>query len=163
LAFDEDGAARPTIINPGEVWTKKSRKWLLSPEDESTLEGDAIIAEKNKAFDLIDALSRSGGIPFDEASLHVVIASTYCFGKSLVNTIIQDNKNPIEKLERTSLIVANTLHGKPVNNLLIREQRSRVKTYSPMLFPEKEKKPTKKSRSSKDKGTKAITSPRSQK
>ena len=35
--------------------------------------------EKNKAFDLLDALSKSGSISLDAVELHIVIASTHCF------------------------------------------------------------------------------------
>lgn len=54
--------------------------------------------ERNSAFDLLDALSRSGSLEIDYASLHVVVASTHCFGETLMNTIVKDNMNPIEKV-----------------------------------------------------------------
>ena len=45
--------------------------------------------ERNQAFDLLDALTRSGALSVDEASLHVVIATTHCFDNSIMDTIIQ--------------------------------------------------------------------------
>jgi len=57
-----------------------------------------------------------------------------CFDKSLIDTIIQDNVNPIEKVERSMLIVATTMHQKEANQLIRPEQVERVKTYSPGVF-----------------------------
>ena len=67
--------------------------------------------EKAKAFDLIDALTRSGALAFDAASLHVVVAATHRFDASIMDTVIKENVNPIERLERSSLIIASTIHG----------------------------------------------------
>ena len=60
------------------------------------------------AFDLLDALTQSGSIPIDDADLHVVLAATHCFDKTLINTIVQQNVNPIEKVERSILIMGTT-------------------------------------------------------
>ena len=73
-----------------------------------------------------------------------MVAATHCFEKSLMMTVIQDNINPIEKLERSSLIVASTIHGAPAEALVCDAQRERVATYSAMLFdaePEPEPQP----------------------
>jgi len=133
-ALDTDGALRPTIIDIGKVWTKKSQKSLLSQPTSATLDVPEQETERNKAFDLLDALSRSGCLAFDHASLHVVMASTHCFDKTLLNTVVQDNVNPIEKVERSTLIVATTIHGKPSEELVRPEVLERVATYSPLLF-----------------------------
>ena len=41
-------------------------------------------------------------LPIECATLHVVVAATHCFDKSLVNTVVEDNVNPIEKAERSA-------------------------------------------------------------
>jgi hypothetical protein len=133
-ALDEDSALRPTIIKPAKVWSKRSQASLLSKPVASTLNVDAQRVEKNRAFDLLDALSRSGALPIDAAELHVVIASTHCFDKTLINTVIQDNVNPIEKVERSTLIVATTIHERPAIDLIRPEHVERVQQSSPMLF-----------------------------
>lgn len=89
--LDEDGALRPTIISPDTVWTKESLPSLLATPISRSLGRNELEEEKNKAFDLIDALSRSGSLPFEHASLHVVLGATHCFDKTLINTLIQDN------------------------------------------------------------------------
>ena len=48
------------IIKTGDRWTKKSQKSLLSKLTSSALGSTEQKSEKDKAFDLLDALSRSG-------------------------------------------------------------------------------------------------------
>lgn len=54
-----------------------------------------------------------------------------------MNTIIQDNVNPIEKVERSSLIVAATIQNKSPEELIANEQRDRIALYSPTLIEKK--------------------------
>jgi hypothetical protein len=132
--LDEDSALRPTIIQPGQVWTKSSQAALLAAPTQATLYTADQENERNKAFDLLDALTRSGCLGIDQASLHVVMAATHCFDKTLIDTVIQDNVNPIEKVERSALIIATTIHNKSPAELIKPEQQERVSTYSPNLF-----------------------------
>jgi hypothetical protein len=134
-AYDEDGALRPTIINPGDVWTRTASKGLLAAPATATMSTREQKDEKNRAFDLLDALSRSGALPIDHASLHVVVAATHCFDKTLLDTVIQDNVNPIEKVERSLLLVATTVHGRDAGELILEDQRDRFFTYTPRLAP----------------------------
>lgn len=125
---------RPTIINVESDWEKSSQKSLLSQPTTSVLGKTQQVSEKNKAFDLLDALSRSGSLSVDAAELHVIIAATHCFVKDVVDTVIQDNVNPIEKVEKSNLIVATTVHDRPALEILKEEHVIRVATYSPQLF-----------------------------
>ena len=59
-----------------------------------------------------------------------MVAATHCFSKGLVETVVRDNINPIEKLERSSLIIASTLHGAPASALLLPEHVERVAKHS---------------------------------
>jgi hypothetical protein len=132
-ALDTDGAVRPTIIHPAEEWMKSSQKGLLSEPESESMYVDEQKTEKNRAFDLLDALSRSGTLAIDHASLHVVIAATHAFDKTLLDAVIQDNVNPIEKVERSLVILASTIHRVPAIELLAENQRERFLTYSPRL------------------------------
>ena len=135
-AFDEDHALHPTVLKTSkDAWKKTFFKSLLATEDSTTLSQPDRVKEHNKAYDLLDALSRSGVLCFDDAALHIVLAATHSFDKSLLNTIVQDNVNPIEKVERSTLIIATTIHGKDLaDDLVTPEEKKRVAQFSPTLF-----------------------------
>lgn len=132
-ALDEDGALRPTILAVGEVWSRRSQKSLLAEPARKSLLADEQKDERRRAFDLIDALTKSGAMPLEHASLHVVIAATHCFDDTLVDTVIQRNVNPVERVERSSVIVATTIHARPAAELLSDGQRERFFLSSPRL------------------------------
>jgi len=111
-------SVRPTIINPGNTWERTSFPNFTKEGKTETLDVDQLKKEKNKAFDLLDALSRSGTLSFDFASLHIVVAMTHCFDKTLLETIIQKNENPIELIEQSTLIVANQIFDKEDSELI---------------------------------------------
>lgn len=132
--LDSDSALRPTILKVGQVWSKTSQSGLLSPLKEEGLNVAKQKLERQNCFDLLDALTKSGCIGFDDASLHIVMASTHCFTKNVMNTLVQDNINPIEKLERSELIVATTIHRKPAQELLRPGEADRAKLHAPQVF-----------------------------
>ena len=133
--LDEDGAVRPTKVLPGEVWRKKFLKSLLAKPSETSLGKDELRTEKNKAFDLLDALSKSGALPLGNCQLHVVILVTHCFDKTLMETVTRDNVNPIEKVERTQLILASAVHAEEDVSKLVRDnQLARVREFNGNLF-----------------------------
>jgi len=132
--LDIGGQLRPTIITPKGSWTKHAQKALLAAPTTSTLDSDDQKKEKDAAFDLLDALTKSGALPIDHASLHIVVAATHCFDKTVTETVIQENTNPIDKVERSILIMATTVHQQPVSALIRNNQLLRVQAASPMLF-----------------------------
>ena len=132
---DVDGALRATTIKVGPIWQKRSQKALLAKPTNSTLGEAEQKSGKAAAFDLLDGLSRSGTLPIDCASLHVVLCTTHCFDDSLIDTVVLRNANPIEKLERSSLIIGETILGTPAAQLLRHEEVERVAKFSaPMLL-----------------------------
>jgi hypothetical protein len=131
--LDTDSALRPTIINPGELWTKRAQKALLAKSSSSTLGSDEQKKERDAAFDLLDALTKSGALPLEHASLHIVVAATHCFDKTVTETVIQDNVNPTETVERSTLIMATCIHKQPVAAMIRDSQLPRIGTTSPML------------------------------
>jgi len=135
-ALDVDGAVRPTRIDVGKAWSKRAQPALLGKPTTSTLLADEQAKEKQKAFDLLDAISRSGALPLECCALHVVIAATHCFDQSLVDTIIEKNVNPIEKLEKTLLLVSECIQAQPAARLVRPEVYDRVAMYAaPALLP----------------------------
>jgi hypothetical protein len=132
-SLDLDGALRATIINPGDPWTRTAQRSLLGEPTTTRLAAAEQRTEKQKAFDLLDALSKSGALPIEDASLHVILAATHCFDRTLTDTVIQDDINPIEKVERSLLIVGATIHATPAAELLALEQRDRVLASHPQL------------------------------
>lgn len=133
--YDSDNALRPTIIEIDNNWTKKSQPSLLLPQKKSSLDKDQLLTEKNNAFDLLDALSKSGSLVMDYTDLHIVIAATHSFDKTLMDTAVQKNINPIERVERSTLIMASAIYEVPDNKLLLEStQLDRVTKFTPGLF-----------------------------
>ncbi|EJK49598.1 hypothetical protein THAOC_31512 [Thalassiosira oceanica] len=107
-----------TTIKTSSNWTRNRQANLLSKPERHGLDADEIRKEKSKAFDLLDALSRSGSLAIAHSELHVVVAMTHCFEKDLMGTVICDNVNPIEKLEGSTLLLASAVHGLPLRELV---------------------------------------------
>ena len=70
--------------------------------------------------------------------LHVIIAAIHCFDKTVVQTVVADNVNPIEKVERSALIVATTIQNASAKDLVADSQQARIAGHSPLLFPREE-------------------------
>ena len=132
--FDKDSAVHATIINAQPSWQKSSQQGLLGKASSSCLSESALKTEKNAAFDLLDALTRSGILSIDEATLHLLIASTHQFDNSLLNTIIHDNINPIERAERSTIIIASTIHNQPPGEIINPDLLPKLAAFTPELF-----------------------------
>eukprot|EP00581_Thalassiosira_minuscula_P032482 CAMPEP_0183784576 /NCGR_PEP_ID=MMETSP0739-20130205/66049_1 /TAXON_ID=385413 /ORGANISM="Thalassiosira miniscula, Strain CCMP1093" /LENGTH=996 /DNA_ID=CAMNT_0026028547 /DNA_START=118 /DNA_END=3109 /DNA_ORIENTATION=+ len=114
----DGNAIRSTTIKTGDHWVRNRQDNLLTTPKRQRLNVEEVKKEKNKAFDLLDALSRSGSLSIEYSELHVVVAVTHCFDKSVMSTVVQDNINPIEKLERSTLLLASAMHGVPARELI---------------------------------------------
>jgi hypothetical protein len=132
--LDEDSALRPTIITAGPQWQLSSQAGLLSKPRTTPLHANEQAAKKAEAFHLLDALSRSGEIHMEHASLHVIIAATHCFDQSLVDTVIQGSVNPIDKVERSTLIVAGVIHKAEVTAMVNESEIDRISQFAPKLL-----------------------------
>ena len=130
--MDADRAVRPTIIKPGDQWQRARQKTLLlsngKPMTVEQLSSADLNKERTVVFDLLDALTRSGAIPYEDAAVHIVLGATHSFDDTLMNTVVQRNMNPIESLERSSLIMASPIFGTvPVETLVQPSQVDRLR------------------------------------
>lgn len=134
--FDEDSALHPTTMKVGDNWTRKSYKNLLCKASVETITKQGQEHEKNKAFELLDALSRSGSLPLLCTEIHAIVGATHCFDLNIMDTVIQDNINPVDKFERSLLLVASTIYGTADVRALLKseEQFLRVSKHSPKLL-----------------------------
>ena len=120
---DPDAPLRPTIITTDDTWLKTSKPSLLSrTQNTSTLGLSEREAEKNKVYDLLDALTKSGVLMLERAELHIMVAATHCFDKTVIATVIEDSINPIERVEKSILIAAQTIQEQPLR-ALVQEHR----------------------------------------
>lgn len=132
--YDTDAALRPTIVKVSESWTLSHKETIMDTATKTFMDTDRLKSERTKAFDLLDALSRSGALDISDTSLHVIVAATHCFKKNVVNTVIKDNINPIEKVERSSLIMASTVLGSTPAQMVKDCQIERLTEFMPTLM-----------------------------
>jgi hypothetical protein len=116
---DKDGALKSTIIKTQEPWSRSRQENLLVKSLTTQLNQQDVASEMNKAMDLLRAISRSGSLPIESSELHVVVAVSHCFENYIMETLIEDNINPIEKVERSMLMIASVIHGVPEGQLLL--------------------------------------------
>merc|ERR1712130_825714 len=90
-------------------WKRQRQANLLSKAENRTLSSQDQKSEKNKAFDLLDALSRSGSLPVACGELHVILGITHHFEDSVMDTVIRKNVNPIEKIENSTKLIASAI------------------------------------------------------
>merc|ERR1712232_41662 len=123
---EDFSSLHPTEIVVGDAWYRKRKRSLLLAQSRSALTREDLKGEKDKAYDLLDALSCSGSLSIDSAELHVIVATTYRFDKDILSTVIEDDINPVEKLEGSMLAVGSTIFDVPCADLLkngIRSER----------------------------------------
>jgi len=123
--FDKDSTLRSTKIKAGDMWSRKRQPDLLSKSTTSTLYESDVKSESNKAYDLLDAISRSGSLPIAYSDLHVVVCVTHCFEKDIMATVVEDNINPIDRLEMSTLLLGSTIHGEKPMGLIADESERR--------------------------------------
>ena len=134
-AHDPDRALRAAILLPAGPWTRRSRSALLARAPViSTLGEHEQASARSAAFDLLDALSRSGALSLPHASLHVIVGASHRFDKSLMDTVVQDSINPIARVELSLVLIASTLHGLPPSALVTPEALLRLAAASPSLM-----------------------------
>lgn len=124
---DKEASIRSTTIELAkDGWNRNRQPNLLTMHETTSLSAIEIKSETNKAFDLLDALSRSGSLDIAFSELHVLVCATHRFEKSVIETVIQDNINPIEKLEMSTLLMASTILDVPAKDLVRNEKKRKL-------------------------------------
>jgi hypothetical protein len=128
--FDKDSTLRSTKLKTKDTWSRKRQPDLLTKPATKILSAKDVKSESNKAYDLLDAISRSGSLPIAYSDLHVVVCVTHCFEKDVMATVVEDNVNPIEKLEMSTLLLGSAIHGATPLELIADEaDRARFKSF----------------------------------
>ena len=84
--------------------------------------------EKNKAFDLLDAITKSGALPLKCAEFHLLIATAHSFPQSIMCALARDNIDIVTSMNRTVMIAAATVLGVPVSELLTERARAEMQS-----------------------------------
>ena len=117
LQEDKDGSLKSTIIKTGPFFHRSRHPNIIQDAVKSILESSQVQDEKNRAMDLLTAISRSGSFPIESSELHVIVGMTHCFPKQIMETIIEDNVNPIQKVEHSLRMIASVIHDKPIETM----------------------------------------------
>ncbi|KAI8816120.1 uncharacterized protein EV422DRAFT_509988 [Fimicolochytrium jonesii] len=112
-ALASKDAIRPTILSLGEAWTRHRAASILQRVTKSQLDPNTQRMEREAAFDLLDALSRSGTVPLHHAHLHFICAATHALDMTLLDTVVQKNVNPFKRVRDSALVMAATVAGIP--------------------------------------------------
>eukprot|EP00980_Cylindrotheca_fusiformis_P017289 scaffold5347_cov130-Cylindrotheca_fusiformis.AAC.11 len=124
--YDKDGALKSTLIKAGRSWTRSRQENLLVESRKTVLDSNMVSSERNKAMDLLIAISRSGSLQIESSSLHVVIAVSHCFEKHIMETIIEDNINPIEKMKRSMIMIGAVIHNIAESDFVADKKKHRL-------------------------------------
>jgi hypothetical protein len=109
--LDAEGALRSAVLSAGKVWSRQKQAGLGGPATTTRLQDGEQRQEKQACFDLIDSLTRSGSVSLEGAEMHIVMSVVHCFDRNVMDTLCRDNINPIEKVERSSAVLAGCVFG----------------------------------------------------
>jgi len=120
--LDPDSGLSTTTVSLGKTWTFYSKLSVQSSAVATTVDPNNRASEQSDAINLLVAISKSGTLPLEFSELHTVVPSTQRFDETLLNLVVQDDKNPIDVVERSSLIVATTIFNRPAKDIVARNQ-----------------------------------------
>lgn len=119
---EETSTIEAMILHPSGHWTRKRLENLVTGKIRSESLGQAKLdEERTQAFDLLDLLTLSGGSPLDvpgQVSLHVIAPLTHHFARSLVDSVVMGNINPVDELDWTLSTVAATIHNRNISEVI---------------------------------------------
>jgi len=89
--FDTDNALRSTIIKTSQDWSWEQRDLLSTEFTKKKWQSEKIERAKKSAFDLLDAISRSGTLPIKCSEVHIVIGISHCFENDIMYVYCSSN------------------------------------------------------------------------
>jgi len=103
-------AVHSCIIKTSIPW-KLSKRGAIDGDDTIAheLQEEEIKSETSRALDLLDLLSRSGTLSLSHVDHHVIMGKSHWFEHSIMETLVQQNLNPLSCLERSAVIFSETL------------------------------------------------------
>ena len=132
--LDPEGSVRPTILRVGPLWRRTRTEGLLGEPLSLDMAVEQQKEARSEALHLLDALTHSGGLELHDVHLHVLVAVTHFFDKTLMQTLVCDNVNPIDRVQHTQLIVARHISALAPDALLVPLEAARIQTASPQLY-----------------------------
>lgn len=109
---------RPTTINVAKKWRMQKQASLLSSPVVHSVDIEEQKRSKNDCFDLLDALTKSGGLAIeDNVMLHIVVISTHIIDDTVINTLVKKDMNPIDSCEQAEFLMSSVIHQKQMKEV----------------------------------------------
>eukprot|EP01060_Flectonema_neradi_P017872 TRINITY_DN2471_c0_g1_i1.p1 TRINITY_DN2471_c0_g1~~TRINITY_DN2471_c0_g1_i1.p1 ORF type:complete len:805 (+),score=175.58 TRINITY_DN2471_c0_g1_i1:89-2503(+) len=109
---------RPTGISVGECHLT-SQKGLLGKPVRTVVSASELAKKKFDTLRLLSYLTKHGAIPIQYSKMHILMATTHRFDKTLMNVLVQDNMNPIVLVERSAQLIASAIHNVGPEEVLV--------------------------------------------
>jgi hypothetical protein len=100
---------RFNIVTIGKEWRKRKRGKNIQNAESVVIGRHDQEKERQKCFDLLDSLSRSGNLPIGDATFHVFLSASHCIDETLLDLITKENVNPIERAEEIGVTICHVL------------------------------------------------------
>ena len=136
LQLDPKEVMKPSKITLSN-WQKHSRD-LFGKDSSVGLKEADLKLETNRAFDLIDSLTKTADLPLEDTEVHVFLTVTHDFEEVVLENVIKNNENIIESAEASLLVLASTIHGVKPSQLVKETAIPRLQNYTSYLFPKKD-------------------------
>ncbi|KAI8896915.1 hypothetical protein BC833DRAFT_595635 [Globomyces pollinis-pini] len=112
--YQKEGSIQSMIFETKSPWKKSSYKGLISKKETKLLHNEEQLSCKTKALDLIDALTKSGGLSIQDCSVHIFLGCVHKFDQTLMQTLVEKNCNPIDLITETVKTMAGVIHNVPL-------------------------------------------------
>ena len=136
LQLDPKEVMKPSKITLSN-WQKHSRD-LFGKDSSVGLKEADLKLETDRAFDLIDSLTKTADLPLEDTEVHVFLTVTHDFEEVVLENVIKNNENIIESAEASLLVLASTIHGVKPSQLVKETAIPRLQNYTSYLFPKKD-------------------------